>query len=341
MTRLKCGTRKRRDFDRAVLQGLKELSHAEWRANKMGKPPESIQAPTSAKVLRVFLLWQALLPELSNRAAIIPHQRTQMDSIYNAMALARNAEPITLLFLLGALGICLARRRRWAYWLALSAFACLFTIATPVGMHGLVHFIAKTEPLDRSGIGFLPKANTMLVVLTGGKQRAAEYPNGETLSVASLERARYAASLARQTGLPLAISGGLPGATHHSEAAVTKDFIESELGHEVALIEEESRNTRESALRMSRMLKKADIPTVVLVTHSIHMPRAARAFESAGVTVISAPMGVSDYGQFQLAHLLPNAKTLYDSSAVIHEIVGSIWYRLLDAMPGETDNLEH
>src|SRR5438874_450770 len=111
-----------------------------------------------------------------------------MDSISSAAVLARIGGPATLLFIATAFGLWRARNRRWAYRLALSSFACLFAIATPVGTRALLLPLGHTPALTHAQIIALPKKNAVLVVLTGGKQRAAEYPEGETLSAASLER---------------------------------------------------------------------------------------------------------------------------------------------------------
>jgi uncharacterized SAM-binding protein YcdF (DUF218 family) len=206
----------------------------------------------------------------------------------------------------------------------------LFVIATPLGTALLLRGLEDSPALERAQILAFPQ-DSLVVVLTGGKHAAAEYPEGETLSAASLERARYAARLSRLTGLRVAISGGSPRQSKPSEALLMKHFMESELQQKVAMVEEESRNTRESAQRFAELLAH-ERPAIVLVTHVIHMPRAARAFESTGFHVIKAPIDVKRQANGIVRLFMPSAQSLYESSAAIHELLGIAWYWLLDRL---------
>jgi uncharacterized SAM-binding protein YcdF (DUF218 family) len=88
------------------------------------------------------------------------------------------------------------------------------------------------------------------IVVLGGSLRtvAPEYENQVTLSHYSLERIRYAAQLAKQTKLPLLVSGGK---VFHSnippEAEIMTDVLNNEFNQAVRWQEKESRNTAENA----------------------------------------------------------------------------------------------
>ncbi len=66
---------------------------------------------------------------------------------------------------------------------------------------------------------------------------------------------------------------------------------------------------------------------MILVTSALHMPRARRAFERAGIAVIPAP---TDFevapGPFDPLDLLPNAGALDGSGRAMKEWVG-LWAR--------------
>ena len=76
------------------------------------------------------------------------------------------------------------------------------------------------------------------------------------------------------------------------------------------------------------MLDAAGIGTVYLVTNAWHMPRAVRAFESAGFTVIPAATGYATRYRLTLLDFLPDARALADSSGRFHEVIGIAWYRI-------------
>jgi uncharacterized SAM-binding protein YcdF (DUF218 family) len=252
-----------------------------------------------------------------------------MDIFGYAEQLARHVVPVTVFFVLTAIGLALARKQQWAYWLALCSFAFLVLLGTPAATRVATGLLGESAPLSRAQIAALSRNDALIVVLTAGKRRAAEYPHGETASSHGVERARYGAWLAKATGLPLAVSGGLPRGSGRSEAVVTTDFIELELNQKVALIEGESINTRDSAKRLAQMLP-AKKPTIVLVTDFIHMPRSARAFEAAGLPVIRAPMGFQYSTELRPVDYLPSPRGFETATLVYHELIGGWWYRLTE-----------
>jgi uncharacterized SAM-binding protein YcdF (DUF218 family) len=129
------------------------------------------------------------------------------------------------------------------------------------------------------------------VILAGGLRRAAPEYGGDTLNGLSLDRVRYGARLARRTGLPVLVSGGI-GAGESREADLMRRVLEEELGVKVRWTENRSRNTRENAQRSAVLLREANARRVVLVTHGVDMRRAGAEFRAAGLEVIAAPTGL-------------------------------------------------
>ena len=125
--------------------------------------------------------------------------------------------------------------------------------------------------------------------------RAGEYEaavsefGGETATDRSLIRLRHGARLARETQLPVLISGGRPLRAENSEAAVMAGILKNEFGIAVRWREEQSQDTAGNARYSAEILRQAGITRVVLVTQAFHMPRARLLFEAAGVQVVPAP----------------------------------------------------
>jgi len=101
-----------------------------------------------------------------------------------------------------------------------------------------------------------------------------------------------------------------------------------EFGATVKWVESASNNTFENARFSQRMLKKAGVQSIYLVTHAWHMPRAQMAFERAGLHVVPAPTGYHTASRAMLIDFVPNPHALGDSYIFFHEVVGAVWYRL-------------
>jgi uncharacterized SAM-binding protein YcdF (DUF218 family) len=177
-----------------------------------------------------------------------------------------------------------------------------------------------------------PKA---IIVLGGGRRKGAleaptEYHQHD-LSPSSFERLRYGARLAKQTNLPILVTGGAPdktGTKDLAEAQVMKIVLEKEYSISPKWIEDQSNTTQENALRSAEILKKEGIKSVYLVTHFWHMPRAKTVFERQGLKVLEAPMGFYQKTAFTLLDFYPSSEGFQRTRWVWHEILGNLWYRV-------------
>jgi len=97
-----------------------------------------------------------------------------------------------------------------------------------------------------------------------------------------------------------------------------------ELGvpREALLVEEEEPTTRHEAWRAAQVLKRDGARTVLLVTDHLHMLRASRLFERAGLVVRAAP---TDTGAV-LART-PESRLLL-TRAVLQEATALVYHRL-------------
>jgi uncharacterized SAM-binding protein YcdF (DUF218 family) len=173
-------------------------------------------------------------------------------------------------------------------------------------------------------------APAAIVILSAGRRVYAPEFGGQTADEITLERVRYGAKLARETQLPVLVSGG---ATHDEAVPLAKlmaDVLSSDYGIAVKWQESRSTNTAENAIYSSEILKQAGIRRAILVTHAWHMKRAYAAFVANGMPVVAAPTAF--YGRPAARnwsyYLEPNMRALRDAGYAIHEIVGGYWYAI-------------
>ena len=167
-----------------------------------------------------------------------------------------------------------------------------------------------------------------IVVLGGGVEAYAPEYGVSNLRHPSLERLRYGLWLSRETGAPVAFSGGIghaQGGDARPEAEVAAKVALQDFGRPIRWIEDGSRDTRENAQRSVALLRQAGIAHIVLVTHGWHMPRALRAFrEAAGsdIRIEAAPMGMAKNLLVQPLPWIPSGRGYTEMRHVLHELVG-------------------
>lgn len=228
---------------------------------------------------------------------------------------------------LALLGLAaLYRRRRWAFGLALFGGLLLLLQSLPLVGSALMGTLE-----DRAGAWQPDTAGAQAIVILGsGLIRPVAEFGGETATDRSLIRLRHGARLARETQLPVLISGGRPLRAENSEAAVMAGILKNEFGIAVRWREEQSQDTAGNARYSAEILRQAGITRVVLVTQAFHMPRARLLFEAAGLQVVPAPAHFVSKtgGGFAASDLLPGASALHHSYYALHEWLGIAWARL-------------
>jgi uncharacterized SAM-binding protein YcdF (DUF218 family) len=167
-----------------------------------------------------------------------------------------------------------------------------------------------------------------IVVLAADASLVAPEHGGPTCGPMTLERVRYAARLARETGTPVLVSGGPPRAGVRSHAEMMKDVLERELGVAVRWTEGRSGDTRDNARMSAEILAREGIGRAYLVTHAWHVPRARAELRHARIEVVAAPTGFRAPPTFELGAFVPTAKALRESSWAFHEWIGRAWYAL-------------
>jgi uncharacterized SAM-binding protein YcdF (DUF218 family) len=213
----------------------------------------------------------------------------------------------------------LARRPRLGRAIAALGVGLLLALSVPVVAFMLNSWVDDTPPIDIEQA----KSAQALVILGGGIRRNALEYGGDTLGRLTLDRVRYGARVARMTNLPVMVTGGsvYGGET---EAKLMRDALESEFGVPVRWSESRSRTTKENALFSAEILRRADIHRVVVVAHSVDMPRVRAEFARNSIDVVPAPTGIPSLDLGGPLDFLPSMAGLQGSYYAIYEMAALV-----------------
>ena len=239
-----------------------------------------------------------------------------------ALILLPPSGPLLVVFAGLALG---AKRPRLGRAVALLGATSLWLASTPLAVSLLILDFGSEHPINIEEA----KHAQAIVILAGGLRRAAPEYGGNTVGRLTLERVRYGATLARQTGLPILVTGGAPPRATRSEAELMQSALKVEFGIQPRWVEKQSSNTRENAVKSAALLRQDGVQRVVLVAHAFDMPRARRRFEQAGIEVISAPTHVPTTPPWDVQSFVPNPNAMSDCFYLGYEALASIADRFL------------
>lgn len=236
--------------------------------------------------------------------------------------------PPLSLALLALAGLLLMRWRRAAgAALAGASLLGLLVLGLPAvafGLMGLAEGPPAPDPRKAQGAG-------AVVILGGGVARSAVEWGGDTVGGFTLQRLRYGAHLARQTGLPVLVTGAAPVAGmagEAGEAELMRAVLLQEYGVAVRWFDGQARHTADNARHAAALLRADGVRRVLLVTSAFHMPRARLVFEREGLDVVPAPTGYLGWagGDFEWSHLVPSGDALRVSHVALRELAARGWY---------------
>jgi uncharacterized SAM-binding protein YcdF (DUF218 family) len=236
--------------------------------------------------------------------------------------------PLAPLLLIVA-GLCLLRKwPRLAQGLAWSGVLLSLFLMLPYTVETVM------APLENSAAPLnLQQAQgaEAIVILGGGGRRHSREYKQPSINRLTLERLRYGARLARQSGLPILLSGGVAGA-QYTEARMMAESLRTDFGLNPLWLEERSANTEENAHYSAAILKEAGVQHIILVTHAAHMRRAYADFSATGLKVTPAPTAfftpLTENGNS--LSWLPTANSSYAAWYALHE-----WAGLLQRQAGK------
>jgi uncharacterized SAM-binding protein YcdF (DUF218 family) len=224
------------------------------------------------------------------------------------------------------------RLRRLCFWTAVA-------VLLVCGNGWLVRGLTKHLEWQYLPPNPVPQADCILVLSGGIMPRIPPRP---TIEVAEAgDRLLYGAYLYRQRKAPRIICTGnvaTGGISLRPASENMAEFLDL-LGvpKEAIILESESENTREHARNLQPMFQEKGFKRVLLVTSAMHMPRAFGVFQKQcpGIEFIPAPTDfhatekqIPTPWYRELVAIIPTPKHLLDFSEVMHEYLGSFYYRL-------------
>lgn len=219
-----------------------------------------------------------------------------------------------LLAALGLVLVVLRRRRLGGIVVCATGLALLWVLATPIAADSLVRWAERYPALNPQQVG-----DAQSIVILGGGVRvdAPEYGTSAP-GATSLERLVYGARLARQTHLPVLISGS------RLETASMDNFLQQDLGVTARWLENRSRDTHQNAQFSAAILAREGVHKVVLVTSAAHMARAVVEFNQAGIDTVPAPAAMWTLRDTGVLAYVPNVDALVRSQRALYEGLGRI-----------------
>ncbi len=237
--------------------------------------------------------------------------------------------PPALPILLAVLGLVLMARyrSRLGSAIVLLSLAALWTVSC----NGFAVWLNQRFLVQAAVVSPLAMAQTLaaqevqaVIVLGGGVQLSSPEYGQPQPTPATIARMHYGVVLAKSSGLPLGFSGGVSwaaSAQSDNEAAGVQRWLQQLNLPPLRWAESRARDTVENAQFTATMLKKDNIHRIALVTHDWHMPRAQRAFEAAGLSVLPAPMAITQAIYSPLLEWTPSADGLLHSRQVLRELL--------------------
>jgi uncharacterized SAM-binding protein YcdF (DUF218 family) len=234
---------------------------------------------------------------------------------------------IILIFAVGTVLLYL-RPRLGRRWLTAAVLGFLF-VSTPLGNRILIAplvtgFHSIQDPAEAQSAG-------AIVVLGGGirdTKAGADvfaYPvDGTTLRV--LEGARVFRLLGSR--VPVVASGGFTQAGRRiAEATVMADVLAAVgVPRDHILVENQSRNTHDQAVEVTRMLRARGIDRFVLVTSPTHIRRSMMVFRAQTAGVVPSPAALFPDYTAEHYFFMPNFESLRISDEAVYDYAGMAYY---------------
>lgn len=178
----------------------------------------------------------------------------------------------------------LLRRRRTGAWLAALALGWSFLWSLPQASHGLRGVLENRYPRVADEAQ-LPEADAIVVL--GGGYYGWLRRQGE-VDPWQLQRSRVAAAARAwyRGRAPLVILSGNRDETD----AMARAMVRLGVPDSALLREERSRDTRDNSDNTAALARKHGFQRMLLVTSSLHMPRASLLFRQAGIDAVPVPV---------------------------------------------------
>ena len=232
--------------------------------------------------------------------------------------------PPNLFVLLTVLGVLLAwRRARLGLLVATIGAIPLYLASMPIVADSLIWAVeALAGAVPHAPADAHPGA---IIVLSGDYRHGNGPGEPDTVGRLTLERLAEGINEQRRTGLPILVSGGRPEDADDSLAGMMSKVLQDDFHITVGWREDRSGNTYENAAFSAALLRRAGVPSALLVTHPWHMARALWSFHAVGYPVVPAVLPEGEV-LVSARSFFPQVPALLGSYYALHELFGFGWY---------------
>ena len=211
--------------------------------------------------------------------------------------------------------------------------ALLYLASTPV----VANFLIGSVKDLAGAIPVLPSDAPpgAIIVLSADYRRSDTPGQSFTVGPMTLERLAEAAREEPRLGLPVLVSGGTPNGLRDSLAGMMSTVLEDDFRVPVRWREDRSRTTFENAAFSADILRRAGVPSALLITHCRDMARALWSFHAVGYPLILAICSAQqterrrsgEASSLSVSSFSPQIPALLVSYLALHELIGLGWYR--------------
>jgi uncharacterized SAM-binding protein YcdF (DUF218 family) len=246
------------------------------------------------------------------------------------------ARPTSVAFLIAALALGVAvsfsrRTQRMARWYLVALLALYWLVSTPAFVERLI----LREQIRYQPLSSRADARGANLVVVLGSGNATIQAGGQSLNLVTLTAALRLLEAARVYRLlehpTVIVSGGVTGremGARPEADAMRRALLELGVPAERITMEAESKNTREEAIVIARMLADQPRQPIVLVTSATHMPRALAVFRAVGLDPVPAVAAYKSDHAFERMRWVPNDTALLMFDGIIYDIGATWYYRL-------------
>ena len=238
--------------------------------------------------------------------------------------------PLTLI--VGSLVISyFLKSRPWKKRLQTFSIVILIICSNPY----ITNQVFKWWEIPPTPLKHLTSYRTVGIVLTGVVKKE-KLPHDRVYFAEGADRVTHAIQLYKAGKIQkIIISGGTGSFTQSPirEATQLREvFLMCAVPDEDLIIENQSRNTRESAVAVSEIINK-NYPDsrYLLITSAFHMRRSLACFKKVGVaaTGFSTDFKTGDYPPRIMSFIVPEPGALHKWHILIREIMGMAAYKLM------------
>ncbi len=169
----------------------------------------------------------------------------------------------------------------------------------------------NTIATDFAGPGMMGSSDA-IIVLAGSISPEAR------LTDEAMRRVLHGIELHKDGFAPLLVLSGSHPEEAHRRVALA---LSMGIAPDAILIERTAQSTRDESAQIRELLAPHEVKQILLVTQSIHMPRAKRVFERAGFSVIPAPS--DDYPK----SLTTPTGRVWLMSRILQEVLALVYYK--------------